>query len=336
MKAVVIGIEGTELTPAEATLMLTHQPAGIILFGRNIEGALSLARLVGDLREVMPHGAQLLIDQEGGRVARLKPPDWTTQPAAGLVGAVFDVDPAAGLRLAWLTGALIGVECRDAGFDVVCAPVLDLFVPGATDAIGDRAYGAHPVRVAALAQSMADGLLSAGIQPVGKHVPGHGRARVDSHDEMPYVGAEEDLTPDIEVFTNCATLPWMMTAHIIYAGLDPARPATQSPKIIEELIRGDIGFDGVLISDDLAMGALSGTPGERVKATMAAGCDLALHCSGRMKDNEAVLKAAPQVSAMALVRMQRAASLAARCQLSLDRDALVQDQADLLTAVLAE
>lgn len=335
MKAVVIGIEGAELTPAEASLVLLHEPAGIILFGRNIEGALSLSRLVGDLREVMPLGAQLFIDQEGGRVARLRPPDWTTQPAAGLVGAVFDADAAAGLRLAWLTGALIGVECRDAGFDVVCAPVLDLFVAGATDAIGDRAYGGDPVRVAALAQSMADGLLSAGVQPVGKHVPGHGRARVDSHDEMPYVGADEDLGPDIEVFTRCATMPWMMTAHIIYAGLDPARPATQSPRIIEDLIRGDIGFEGVLISDDLAMGALSGTPGERVKATMAAGCDLALHCSGVMKDNEAVLKAAPQVSAMALARMRRAASLAARCQLSLNRDSLIQDQADLLTAVLA-
>ena len=336
MKAAVVGIEGTELTPAEAKLMLTHQPAGIILFGRNIEGALSLARLIGDLREVLPPGGQLMVDQEGGRVARLRPPDWTMQPAAGLVGAIYDVDHAAGLRLAWLTGALIGVECREAGFDVVCAPVLDLLVAGATSAIGDRAYGPDPDRVSALAQSMADGLLSAGIQPVGKHIPGHGRARVDSHDELPFVGADEDLTPDIDVFTQCANLPWMMTAHIIYAGLDPARPATLSPKIIEELIRGDIGFDGVLISDDLAMGALSGTPGERVKASIAAGCDLALHCSGRMKDNEAVLKAAPQVSVAARTRMQRAASLAARCQLSLDREALVADQTDLLTAVLAE
>lgn len=332
MRAAVIGIEGPDLSAAEAALMETYPPAGVILFARNITGAQPLARLIGDLREVLPRDARIMVDQEGGRVARLRPPDWSEQPSAGAVGALHAVDPAAGLRLAWLTGALIGVECRDAGFDVVCAPVLDLRWPGGTDAIGDRAYGSDPAVVAMLAQSMADGLLSAGIQPVGKHAPGHGQARLDSHHALPRIEANRNTGPDIEVFTRCANLPWLMTAHIVYAGLDAARPATLSPTIIAEVIREQIGFQGVLISDDLAMGALSGPPGIRAREAVAAGCDLALHCSGKLAETEAVLRAVPGVSAATLDRMERARQLAIRCQLHIDRSMLLADQAELLSA----
>jgi beta-N-acetylhexosaminidase len=335
VKAAVIGIEGPDLSTAEAALMEAYPPAGVILFDRNIEGALPLARLIGDLREVLPHGARIMVDQEGGRVARLRPPDWSAQPPAGMVGALHAIDPAAGLRLAWLTGALIGVECRDAGFDVVCAPVLDLRWAGGTDAIGDRSYGSDPAAVATLAQSMADGLLSAGIQPVGKHVPGHGQAKLDSHQALPRIEANQDIDPDVEVFARCASLPWLMTAHIVYAGIDGTRPATLSPRVIEDVIRGQIGFDGVLISDDLAMGALSGPPGMRGREAVAAGCDLALYCSGKLAESEAVLRAVPTVSAAGLARMDRAGHLAARCQLHIDRAMLLADQAELLSAFVS-
>ncbi len=335
MKAAIVGIDGPELMRDEAALFEALPPAGVILFARNIKDPAQLARLVGDLREAMPAGARMMVDQEGGRVARLRPPGWTAQPAAGLVGAVAAEDPAAGLRLAWLTGALIGLECREAGFDVVCAPVLDLLHDETTGAIGDRAYGSDPARVGALAQSMADGLLSAGVQPVGKHAPGHGRARVDSHAALPFVDATTDLTPDIAVFKQCNSLPWMMTAHILFAGLDPERPATLSRRVIAQTIRGTIGFDGVLVSDDLAMSALSGDPGSRARDSVAAGCDLALHCSGRLADSEAVLGAVPELAAAARGRLARAASLAARSRLSLNHDTLVADQAALLAGVVA-
>lgn len=332
MKAAIVAIEGQELLPQEAALLEAHPPAGVILFGRNVGGALALARLVGDLREVLPRETLLLIDHEGGRVARLGPPDWCVHPAAGDIGARYAADRAAGTRLAWLTGALIGMECSDAGLDVVCAPVLDLLTAGGTAAIGDRSYGAVPEDVIALAQSMADGLLSAGVQPVGKHAPGHGRARVDSHRALPRLGAEEDIAEDIAVFAACSSLPWMMTAHIVYEALDPERPATLSPIVIEGVIRGAIGFEGVLVSDDLAMGALSGLgdAGELVRAALGAGCDIAMHCSGRLEDLRAVLDAASELSAEAQDRLKRGRSLAERCQLQLDRPGLIADQAAVL------
>ena len=330
MKAAVVGIAGPALTKGEAALFLAHPPAGVILFARNIEGAAQLTRLIGDVREVLPDEARVMVDQEGGRVARLRPPDWSVQPAAGLIGALHGADPAAAVRLAWLTGAVIGRECQAAGFDVVCAPVLDLQWDGATDAIGDRSYGGDPAVVAALGQAMADGLLSAGVEPVGKHAPGHGQARVDSHQAQPRVAA--DIRRDVEAFKRCRTLPWMMTAHVLYEAVDDARPASLSPAVIEGVIRGEIGFDGVLISDDLAMGALQGPPGELAAAAVAAGCDVALHCSGRAEDNAAVLAAVPDAGGAARERMARAAALAARSRMQLHRRELLADQAALLEA----
>ena len=329
MKAAIVSLAGPELLPDEIALLQAHPPAGIILFGRNIHGPLPLARLVGDLREVLPPDALLLIDQEGGRVTRLKPPDFLEHPPARTIGHMFAKDPAIGARFAWLTGALIGLECNEAGFDVVCAPVLDVWRDGATQAIGDRSYGAEPEAVAALGQSFADGLLSAGVQPVGKHIPGHGQAPIDSHLGLPRLGTEIDLAPELSVFAACAGLPWMMTAHIVYESLDPHRPASLSPIVIEGVIRGAIGFDGVLVSDDLAMGALSGPAEALSMMALEAGCDIAMHCSGRIQDATAILTTVPGLSHAALTRLARAAGTADRSRLQLDRRALIADRAGL-------
>ena len=335
MKAAIVAIAGPALTAPEAVLLRAAPPAGLVLFGRNITGAAGLARLVGDLREVLPRETLLVVDHEGGRVARLRPPDWLAHPAAAAIGVLHATDPAAASRLAWLTGALIGTECKEAGFDVVCAPVLDVLAPGATDAIGDRSYGQDPATVAVLGQAMADGLLAVGVQPVGKHAPGHGRATVDSHLGLPRLPASADLAPEIAVFQACSGLPWMMTAHIVYEALDPHRPATLSPIVIEGVIRGAVGFDGVLVTDDLAMGALTDgplagqDPGALAAAALGAGCDLALHCSGQLDDTRAVLRAVPNVSGPAARRLDDAMRAAERSLLQLDRAALLADQAAL-------
>lgn len=328
MKAAIVSLAGAELSGAEAALLRALPPVGVILFGRNIEGAGQLARLVGALRGVLPAGAVLMVDQEGGRVARLRPPGWLAHPAARAAGLLFARDAAAGTRLAWLTGALIGLDCAEAGFDVVCAPVLDVLAEGATEAIGDRSFGGDGGQVAALGRAMAAGLLAAGVQPVGKHVPGHGGATVDSHAGLPRVAGVAEA--EVAAFTACADLPWMMTAHIVYEALDAVWPATLSARVIGGVVRGRIGFEGVLVSDDLAMSALSGPPGALAAAAVAAGCDVALHCSGRIEDGRAVLEAVPAVSGAGLLRLSRGAGLAARSRVGLERGALVAEREGLL------
>jgi len=330
MKPAIIALAGPDLTQPEADLLEAYPPAGVILFKRNIDTPTRLAGLVGDLRERLPPEAVLMVDHEGGRVARLGPPNWRAHPAAGAIGTLYAQAPEDARRLAWLTGALIGLDCKDAGFDVVCAPVLDVGTPTTTHAIGDRAYGFDPVAVAILGQAMADGLLAAGIQPVAKHAPGHGHAAQDTHEALPHVSAATDLTPEISVFQVCASLPWMMTAHILYMAIDPTLPGTLSPIVINDVIRGTIGFDGVLVSDDLAMGALSGPAAARATAAIAAGCDLALHCSGQLDETATLLAALPNISAHALQRLARARKTAARFHFQLDRRMLEADQ-DALT-----
>ncbi len=226
-RAAIVGIAGATVSDAEAALLRAQPPAGIILFGRNVADPAQLAALTASLRGLLPDHAMLMVDQEGGRVARMKPPHWRALPPAGEIGRIFAADPEAGLRAAWVTGALIGVICAESGFDVACAPVLDLRMPGAHDVIGDRAYAEDPDAVARLGRAVAEGLLAAGIQPVGKHAPGHGRARADSHLSLPVVEAV-DLAPDFVPFIRNAGLPWMMTAHLLYRGLDPDLPATLS------------------------------------------------------------------------------------------------------------
>ncbi len=328
MKAAIVGIAGPVLTAEEAALFRVHRPAGVILFARNIVDPAQLAALTTQISRALPGLAVTMVDQEGGRVARLRPPHWLPHPAAAAIGALFDRDAPAGLRAAWLTGALIGLEAAAAGIEVVCAPVLDLRVPGADAVIGDRAYSADPDAVGELAAAAAAGLLAAGVQPVGKHAPGHGRATLDSHLALPTLDDVSDA--DLAPFCRCAHLPWMMTAHIVYAAQDQ-QPATLSPTIIGDFIRDRIGFGGVLVSDDLTMHALTGSPAERAVAAVAAGCDLALHCSGVLAETQAVLEACPDASEATLGRLRAAVFLAELSRQALDPSAVLAERDGLLS-----
>ena len=325
----IVGIAGPALLAEEAALFRAFPPSGIILFARNIQDPAQLAHLVAALRQVLPEQADLMVDQEGGRVARLRPPHWTAHPPAAALGRLFDIDPAAGLRTAWLTGALIGLDCRNAGFTIAAAPVLDISIPGAHDVIGDRAFAQDPVSVARLGAAVANGLLAAGILPIGKHAPGHGRARVDSHLSLPRVD-DGDLSADIRPFALRADLPWMMTAHIVYRTLDPHLPATLSATVIQTIIRGRIGFKGVLVTDDLAMKALSGTPADLAVQALAAGCDIALYCSGDFALTEALLRACPAVTPATSQRLRAGRQAAANRRLNLDPASLKAERDRLL------
>jgi beta-N-acetylhexosaminidase len=262
-----------------------------------------------------------MVDQEGGRVARLRPPHWRAHPPAGSL---------CNLRAAWLTGALIGLDSAAAGFDVVTAPVLDLAIPGAHAVIGDRAFGTELATVAKLGRSLAAGLLAAGIQPVMKHAPGHGRARVDSHLALPHVEAN-DLDADLLPFALNADLPWAMSAHIVYPNWDAVLPATLSPTIIEAIIRGRIGFRGVLVTDDLAMKALTGSPADLACDALAAGCDIALYCAGEFEPTAELLARCPALSVHAIRRLGHSRAIAARRQMPLDA-ALLAAERDRLMA----
>ncbi len=327
MRAAIVGIAGPELGHDEAMLLRDTAPAGVILFGRNVVAPDQLRALVAALRAVLPAGAVLMVDQEGGRVARLRPPHWRAHPPAATIGALALPQAA---RAAWLTGALIGLDCAGAGLDVACAPVLDRRLPDAHDVIGDRAFSEDAETVAVLGRAMAEGLLAAGVQPVGKHAPGHGRARADSHAELPEV--EGVSTEDLHPFIRNADLPWMMTAHVRFPAWDVERPATLSPGIVHRIVRNRIGFAGVLVSDDLAMGALAafGDAGGRAEAALAAGCDLALHCSGVPADSEAVLRRLPAPTAEAAARLHAARMLAAQARQALDAIALADERDRLL------
>lgn len=329
MKAAIVGIAGPALAPEEAALFRAHPPAGVILFARNIQDPAGLAALTHDLRRVLPAGATIMVDQEGGRVARLRPPHWRTHPPARAIGALFAGNQAAGLRAAWLTGALIGLDCAAAGFDLVAAPVLDLSVPGAHDVIGDRAYATDPAIVTRLARAVAEGLMAGGVIPIGKHAPGHGRARVDSHLSLPRVDAN-DLDADLLPFAANANLPWFMTAHIVYAALDPISPATLSGPVIERVIRGRMGFRGVLVTDDLAMKALSGAPADLAARALAAGCDVALYCPGDFEGTRDVLAACPAITPATQARMATARAMVRQRAVVLDGTALAAERDRLL------
>ena len=330
MKAAIVGIAGPELLGDETALLRAFPPAGVILFGRNVQDPAQLRRLTSALRDVLPDEGLVAVDQEGGRVARLRPPHWRDHPPAGVIGALHAADARAGLRAAFLTGALIGLDCMQAGIGLVCAPVLDLRVPGASDVVGDRSFGADPADVGALGQATADGLMAAGATPVAKHAPGHGRALVDSHFDLPSVPADVPLDADIAAFRACAGLPWMMTAHLLYHGIDSDRPGTLSAAVIGQVIRRRIGFGGVLVSDDLAMRALAGAPGDLAAEAVASGCDVALHCTGALADSEAVLRATTKVSAPGLARMAAARALVAERRVALDGAALAVERDRLL------
>jgi beta-N-acetylhexosaminidase len=293
----------------------------VILFARNVQSPAQLRALTTTLRRLLPPNAVLMVDQEGGRVARLRSPHWRVHPPAAKLRT---------LRAAWLTGALIGLQCAAVGFDVVAAPVLDLAIPGASAGIGDRAFAEDPAIVARLGRAFAAGLLAAGVQPVLKHAPGHGRARVDSHLELPRVEANH-LNADILPFALNTDLPWAMSAHIVYPAWDPALPATLSPAVIGAIIRGRIGFEGVLVTDDIAMKALSGAPADLALQALAAGCDVALYCSGDLPPTADLLQRCPPLTAPAATRMASARSLATRRRIPLDEAALATERDRLLT-----
>lgn len=311
-KAAIFGCAGPVLSAQERAFFAAQNPFGFILFARNVQAPDQVRVLVKTLRESVGRAdAPVLIDQEGGRVARLKPPHWRAAPAAAKIAALADQDIDAACEAAWLNARLIGGELAALGIDVDCAPVCDVPVAGSHDVIGDRAYGTDPGRVATIARAAALGFIDAGVLPVIKHIPGHGRARADSHLELPTVDTPraELETTDFVPFRALADMPWAMTAHVLYTALDKERPATTSPTIIRDIIRGQIGFDGVLVSDDLSMKALGGSFAERTRAALSAGCDLALHCNGDMTEMEGVAAAAGPLSEPARKRIARADGL---------------------------
>jgi len=288
-RAVIFGCSGPELTAPEADLFRSTRPWGFVLFRRNVASPGQLRQLIDSLRDsVGDPAAPVLVDQEGGRVQRLGPPHWPKYPPGRAYGETA-ANPAERQDLAWLGARLMASDLMAVGINVDCAPVLDVPAPGAHDVIGDRAYGASPEEVAALGRAAAEGLLAGGVLPVIKHMPGHGRAMADSHERLPVVSAPpEALAGDFAPFRACADLPAAMTAHVVYAAIDSERPATASKAVIERAIRGDIGFRGLLLSDDLSMKALKGDFESRARMALGAGCDIVLHCNGDMAEMHAV------------------------------------------------
>jgi beta-N-acetylhexosaminidase len=305
----IYGCSGTALTDDERAFFSQAQPWGFILFGRNIGDREQVQRLVNDLRAtVNDPKAPVLIDQEGGRVARLKPPHWKERPAAARFGALHDIAAETAQEAAYLHARLIAHDLFDLGINVDCMPVLDVPVEGANDVIGDRALSHDRAVVVDLGRALIEGLIDGGVLPVMKHVPGHGRAMADSHLALPRVATprEELSMADFVPFRGLADCPMAMTAHVVYEAIDPKRPATTSPRVVNEVIRGEIGFEGLLMSDDLSMKALDGSFAARTKAAQFAGCDIVLHCNGGMDEMRDVAKEAKPLEGVALKRANAA------------------------------
>jgi beta-N-acetylhexosaminidase len=320
-RAVVFGCAGTTLTPAERDFFRDADPLGFILFQRNCDNPDQLRRLVAALRDALGRAdAPVLIDQEGGRVARLKPPHWPAYPAPAAIAALGG---AAAKEAAWLGARLIADDLAALGITVDCVPVLDIPVPGADAVIGDRALGDEPAAVATLGRAVCEGLLAGGVLPVIKHIPGHGRATVDSHHALPRVDAPRATlaASDFAPFRALADMPWAMTAHIVYGDIDAGAAATLSRAVIAQVIRGNIGFDGVLVSDDLSMRALGGSFADRAAGALAAGCDVVLHCNGDMKEMTEIAGATASLTPAARRRIGRAEARRGAAQ-PIDRETL--------------
>jgi beta-N-acetylhexosaminidase len=296
----------------ESAFFCDANPFGFILFQRNCETPDQVRALVAEMRaSVGRDSAPVLIDQEGGRVARLKPPHWRHPPAAAVFSALADRNPESATKAAKLNAQMIAFELLAMGVDVNCAPVLDLPQDGADPIIGDRISGETPEKAAILGRAVCEGYLAGGVLPVIKHIPGHGRATVDSHKALPVVDAtHKDLsTFDFRPFKALADMPWGMTAHVVYQVLDEDHPATSSSSVVSDIIRGEIGFEGVLLSDDLSMQALQGSFTDRAESALKAGCDVILHCNGVMEEMAAVVAGCRALSAAALERIDHAAKL---------------------------
>jgi beta-N-acetylhexosaminidase len=329
-RAIIFGCAGQRLTADEKRLFAEADPLGFVLFRRNCVDRDQVRALVAEMRaSVGREDAPVLIDQEGGRVARFRPPHWRAYPAAAEIAAL--PDPLAE-EAARLGARLIAADLAEAGVTVDAMPVLDLPAADADPVIGDRAYGSEPARVARLGRAVCEGLLAGGVLPIVKHIPGHGRARVDSHRALPRVEAsraelgEWDFAP----FCALATMPWAMSAHIVFTAIDDTAPATFSRHVIDDVIRGEIGFDGVLVSDDISMGALAGSLAERSRRALEAGCDLVLHCTGVLAEMIEIVDAVPPLSAAAEARIARAEELRRRSRREFDRPAATARFAELI------
>jgi beta-N-acetylhexosaminidase len=312
-RAFITGIAGLALSADEQAFIREARPWGFILFKRNVQTPTQVSALVQELRDVSETpDAPVLIDQEGGRVQRLGPPHWPVYPPGDVFSRLYDIDSPLGLQAARLSARLIADDLLQLGINVDCLPLADVPVGGADAVIGNRAYGTTPDKVAAIARAVTEGLEEGGILPVLKHIPGHGRATADTHFLLPTVDtpeAELDAT-DFAAFRPLADLPMAMTAHVVFSAIDGAHPATTSATMISRVIRGSIGFQGLLMSDDVSMNALAGSIADRTRAIVAAGCDMVLHCNGKLDEMKAVAAETPELSGSALARADRA--LAAR------------------------
>ncbi|MBV1689165.1 beta-N-acetylhexosaminidase [Novosphingobium sp. G106] len=333
MTPAIFGIAGLALSADERVFFRDADPAGYIVFGRNVASRDQLRALTDDLRSI--HGREktfICIDQEGGRVARMKPPEWLAFPPGGVFDSLYDLAPASAIEAARVNAHALGLDLAEVGISVDCHPVIDVRQPGAHDVIGDRAFGSEPLRVAALGRAVLDGLAAAGVAGVIKHMPGHGRAGADSHKELPTVTASDaELETDIAPFRTLAKAPIAMSAHVRFTAWDADNPATQSRFVIEEIVRKRIGFSGLLLTDDLDMEALSDSVPVRAAHAIAAGCDIALNCWAKMDDMVGIAEALPVLSGEAAARFDRAlaatdpakADLAAQGELLAKRDALL-------------
>lgn len=333
MKPVIFGLSGPVLTDAEAAFFREADPLGYILFGRNCESRAQMRALTDALRDVSGRAdVPILIDQEGGRVARMAPPEWPAFPAGPAFDALYDVAPSSAIEAARANGQALALMLAEVGVNVNCAPLLDVRQPETTAAVGGRTFGSDPMRVAALGRAMLDGMARGGVVGVVKHMPGHGRGVVDSHYALPVVTADDAaLERDIEPFRTLKDAPMAMTCHVVFTAWDADRPATLSPTVIEQVIRGRIGFDGLLMTDDIDMKALSGTPGDKAAQAIAAGCDVVLDCWARMAEMEEIVARLPDASPQTLARLDRAMA-SVRPQAG-EMDALIAKREALLGVV---
>ncbi len=333
-KAMILGCGGLTLSDDERAFFRAERPWGFILFSRNLADAAQISDLVADLRDCIGTAdAPVLIDQEGGRVQRIRPPLAPDYPAPSRIGALYNDDVRAGLRAAWLMSRLHAQDLSRFGINVDCLPVLDVPISGGDKVIGDRAYSTDPEGVVQLGREAVAGLMDGGVLPVVKHIPGHGRASVDSHHELPIVHETRDVlsATDFVPFKAMASVPMAMTAHVVYAAIDPDCPATTSHLVIEEVIRRQIGFDGLLLSDDTSMKALSGDFATKTGAIFDAGCDVILHCNGVMGEMVEVAANTPVLQGKSESRAQAVISLFSEAE-AIDEDALRVEFRDLVAA----
>lgn len=330
MKPVIFGLSGPVLTPDERAFFAAGRPAGYILFKRNVVDRAQLRALTDSLRELEGRDdVAILVDQEGGRVARLGPPEWPAFPGGPRFDRLYELAPMSGIEAARANAHALGLMLAEVGITVDCAPILDVAREGTTEAIACRAYGSEPMRVGAMGRATLEGLAAGGVVGVVKHMPGHGRALVDSHHVLPTVSASaQELEEDLAPFRALAHASMGMTSHIVFQAWDRDRPATLSPIVIEQVIRGLIGFDGLLMTDDIDMKALSGTAGEKATGAIAAGCDLVLDCWARMPEMEDIAGRLGDIGPRARERLDaamaaRTAPAGAMAELIEKRDALL-------------